>query len=297
MTQPNTEPSSPTNPAPIADDGADRVEPVAASQTDVHGRHQANRAAWNEGAAYYTALVASDIDRLRAGTSTLHPLERAALGNLRAWCGRAVHLQCASGMDTLSLWIEGAAEVVGIDISDAHIANARAISAALNAPAQWYRCDVLETPAELDGTADLVYTGRGAIGWLHDIERWAQTVARLLAPGGMFHLLEDHPLTWILEADGNTVRLTGHDYFNAAFSSKGWPAVYIGDAAGPEEQQTRKYERLWPIASVVNALIAAGLRIEQLGEHNQRYWKMFDGVDESRLARLPLTYTIVARKP
>ena len=102
--------------------------------------------------------------------SSLHPIERANLGDLRTWCGTAIHLQCASGRDTLSLWNEGVAEVIGVDIADVHIANAQRLSAALGAPATWYRCDVLETPSTLDGRADLVYTGQGALCWLHDLD-------------------------------------------------------------------------------------------------------------------------------
>ena len=88
---------------------------------------------------------------LQAGGSSLHPIERANLGDLRTWCGTAIHLQCASGRDTLSLWNEGVAQVIGVDIADVHIANAQRLSAALGAPATWYRCDVLETPSALDG--------------------------------------------------------------------------------------------------------------------------------------------------
>ena len=83
----------------------------------------------------------------------------------RTWaiCGRgagtAIHLQCASGPGYALVVERGRGEVIGVDISDVHIANARRISEALGAPALWYRCDLLDTPHELDGTADLVYTG------------------------------------------------------------------------------------------------------------------------------------------
>ena len=173
----------------------------AADAAEVRARHDANRAAWNEGAARYTEEIEETIAFLRSGGSNLHPVERANLGDLAAWCRMAIHLQCASGRDTLSLWNEGVSQVVGVDISDVHIANARRISAALAAPATWYRCDVLDTPHELDGTADLVYTGRGALCWLHDLNGWAAVIARLLKPGGLFHVFDDHPVNWLFEQD------------------------------------------------------------------------------------------------
>src|SRR5205085_10557739 len=110
---------------------------------------------------------------------------------------RAIHLQCAGGRDTLSLLNLGAHEVVGIDISDEMLACARAKSAALGSPAQWVQCDVLDTPHTLDGSADLVYTGRGALCWMMDLPAWAGVVARLLKPGGRLYVFEGHPLAWV----------------------------------------------------------------------------------------------------
>jgi ubiquinone/menaquinone biosynthesis C-methylase UbiE len=72
--------------------------------------------------------------------------------------------------------------VIGVDISDNMIACARAKSDQLGAPATWYCCDILDTPSHLNQTADLVYTGRGALNWIMDIEAWATVVARLLKP-------------------------------------------------------------------------------------------------------------------
>jgi SAM-dependent methyltransferase len=192
-------------------------------------RHQANRAAWNEAAQHYKLEIEQDIAFLRAGGKNLMAPELRLLADLGAWCRRAIHLQCAGGRDTLSLWNHGAAEVIGIDISDTMIACASAKSEALGAPAQWYCCDVLDAPHELDGTADLVYTGRGALNWVMDIEAWAQVVARLLKPGGgRLYVFEGHPLDWGLEmtATGELV-LTG-DYFSQAIEKhQGWSPDYI----------------------------------------------------------------------
>src|SRR5947209_8404944 len=145
-------------------------QPAVANEDEVRRRHAENRLAWNQGAGAYSEELDDAIAFLRAGGSNLHPVERANLGDLRSWCSTAIHLQCASGKDTLSLWNEGVPHLVGVDISDVHIENARRMSDALGAPAEWYRCDILDTPHSLDGTADLVYTGRGAVNWLHDIE-------------------------------------------------------------------------------------------------------------------------------
>ena len=273
-----------------------QVEPLAQNMQDIRSRHEANRVSWNQGAQRYTEELEDTIEFLRAGNSNLHPIERRNLGDLRAWCRTAIHLQCASGRDTLSLWNEGVSRVIGVDISDVHIANARRTTKALQAPATWYRCDVLDTPHELDGIANLVYTGRGALCWLHDLSRWADVIFRLLAAKGVFHILDDHPLTWLFDPEQATLVYSGFDYFAHSESSQGWTPNYIGDIGIPVKQQARKFERLWPIAQVFQALQRAGLTIEYLGEHPDTYWNCFPHLKPELIGRIPMTFSLLARK-
>jgi SAM-dependent methyltransferase len=269
---------------------------------EVRARHEANRAGWNEGARSYTAEIPDTVEFIQQGRSNLHPIERRNLGDLRAWCGTAIHLQCASGRDTLSLLNEGVGRVVGVDLSDVHIANARQICAALaaldRAPrAEWFRCDVLETPHELDGTADLVYTGRGALCWLHDLDGYARVVARLLKPGGVYHVLDDHPFIGLLDYDAADLAFRGVSYFGNSEESIGWPSTYIGDSLGiPVEQQAVKFERGWNLMEITNALIGTGLTIEYLGEHAEGYWEPMPNLKPERRGLIPMTFSIRARK-
>ena len=63
-----------------------RAHAPAVSAEEVRARHEANRAAWNEGAVRYTAEIEETIAFLASGGSNLHPVERANLGDLAAWC-------------------------------------------------------------------------------------------------------------------------------------------------------------------------------------------------------------------
>jgi SAM-dependent methyltransferase len=266
---------------------------------NVQQMHQQNRQAWNEGAARYAEEVERDIAFLRAGGKNFVAPEFRYLENLGAWCRRAIHLQCAGGRDTLSLWNQGAAEVVGVDISDRMIDCAQRKSAALGAPAHWYCCDLLETPHELDGTADLVYTGRGALNWIMDVEAWASVVARLLAPGGRLYLFEEHPLTWILDVEAAEIKLDPlhGDYFGERIDvGKGWPDSYIGELDRPNEELTPKYERQWTLGQVINPLIDAGLRVERFEEHPDPYWNNLPNVPSDLARRIPQTFSLLMRK-
>lgn len=271
--------------------------------------HQSNQAAWNEGAARYVEQIERDIEFLRGGGVNICPPERAYLRDLGAWCRRAIHLQCAGGLDTLSLWKLGAAEVVGVDISDVMIDCARRKSEALGAPATWYCCDVLDAPRELDATADLVYTGRGALMWLQDIRAWAAVVARLLVPGGRLYVFETHPITWIFDPDAAELRLLdvapddpefgpALSYFSEGVSiSRGWTPQYIGQLARPDHELSAKYERSWTLGTVMNSLVEAGLVLERFEEHPDRYWRDFPNLPDAIADRFPHTFSLLMRKP
>jgi SAM-dependent methyltransferase len=275
-----------------------RPEDFAHDAEEIRRRHQANRLSWNEGALHgYTPLIGEVIEFIRAGKSNLDPVERTYLGELLPGCDLAIHLQCASGRDTLSLLNEGVRRVVGVDISDVHIDNARRISAALGAPAEWYCCDLLDTPAELDGRADLVYTGRGALCWLQDLDAWARVVVRLLKPGGFFSVFDSHPITWLFDQEAADYVYSGINYFAHCESGAGWPDTYIGDIGVPLEQQARKYECLWPVSSVFQALTRAGLSVVHFGEHPDAFWEEFPNLKAGLQGRIPNTFSLLARKP
>ena len=280
-------------------DPHDDVRPATeAERSDVAAMHQTNRAAWNEAAERYERWLPEAIELIRSGGSNLFPVERALLGDLHGRCRRAVHLQCAGGRDTLSLWTQGAAEVVGIDFSPRMLELAARLSEAVGAPARWILADVLDAPAELDGTADLVYTGRGAVIWLQDLDAWAAAIHRLLAPGGRLVLFDGHPVEWLFDADaeGHWVA-TDYDYFAGPEASRGWEPAYIDRLSIPDAEQSWKFARAWNLGEIVTALMRADLRLEQLAEHPVDWWGGHGDVRPEERGRIPLSFSIVARRP
>ncbi|MBC8141971.1 MAG: class I SAM-dependent methyltransferase [Armatimonadetes bacterium] len=264
--------------------------------------HEQNRVAWNEAANQYAREIEADVAFLRAGGKNFCPPEFEYLRDLNAWCDCAIHLQCAGGKDTLSLLNLGAKRVVGVDISDRMIEVARAKSAQLAAPAQWYRADVLETPDALNGVADLVYTGRGAIGWLMDLEAWARVVARLLKPGGKLYLFDGHPIGWVWDLAASEYRFDPDPRYGNYFDEKvataqGWSESYIAaDAVPVTAEQAKKHERQWTLSAIVNAVIAAGLRVERIGEHPDAFWTQYPHMPDDVRRRLPNTFSLLATK-
>jgi SAM-dependent methyltransferase len=265
---------------------------------DIEDTHRQTGAAWNETAAIYERDEERDIAMLRAGGNSLLEPERENLGDLSPWCSRAIHLQCSGGTDALSLWRLGAAEVVGIDISERMIASARRKSAALGAPAAWYVSDVLQPPAELDGTADLVYTGRGALPWMMDLQAWAAVVHRLLVPGGRLLIFEGHPLDWVWDTEADSYRLdeARGDYFatNVKVDTR-WPAPFL-NSLPDDAERPRAWERQWTLGDILNSLTAAGLLLDRFREYPLLYWNQFPNLPEDLARRLPHTFALLMRK-
>ena len=278
------------------DDGS--IRPATPDELgDVRSMHAANMAAWDEAAERYEGWFDEAVALIRSGGTNLFGVETELIGDLRGRCRRAIHLQCAAGRDTLSLWNQGADEVVGIDFSPRMLELAQRLTEATGAPARWVLSDVLDVPAELDGTADLVYTGRGSLIWLQDLDGWAAVIARLLSPIGRFVLFEGHPAEWLfdVDAEGHWVA-TDYDYFGGAEASKGWAPEYIDHLSIPEDDQHWKFARAWTLGEVITALLGAGLRLDAVAEHPIDWWGGHADVRPEERGRIPLSFSVVGGK-
>jgi SAM-dependent methyltransferase len=237
--------------------------------------------------------------------SPLDPEVLAGLGDLTG--AKVLHLQCHFGMDTLRL-ARLAREVVGVDFSTRAIARARELAAHVGIAARFVECDLYTLPEVLDehGSFDVVFTSYGVIGWLPDLARWGEVIARFLAPGGRFFLIEGHPTMWMFDdaAPDGALAIT-FPYFASGEALVLPPTV--GNYADPTAMVT-KTEYSWPhgIGEVVTALARAGLVIDTLDEHRHVVWRAFRCLVETSPNRftmpadrpqLPLMFSIRAHRP
>lgn len=256
--------------------------------TDPTAYTERNRRAWNEIAGIRRAMW-QPAAFFAEGGSVLDPRVLATGGDVH---GRTLlHLQCATGEETLS-WAVAGATATGVDISEAQIELARqkAVDAALQV--RFVAADIYILPDDLQSsTFDLVYTGGGAIVWLPDLELWGRAIARALKPGGLFILFEEHPVASCLMVENGELKIES-DYFGRAEPQygQGWRHF-----AGGEHAVETKVEFAWPLGDVVTALAGAGLHIESLEEFpSQEGWRFGDQLDAVR--RLPGQYLLLARK-
>ncbi|WP_447038315.1 class I SAM-dependent methyltransferase [Streptomyces sp. DSM 118878] len=261
-----------------------------------------NRKRWDERVPIHLAGDFYELDAFRAGKDPLRDFELVEVGDVR---GKSLlHLQCHIGLDTLSWARHGAARVVGLDFSEPAVEAARDLAAELGLTAEqaaFVAADVYDAAQAVpDSSYDIVYTGVGALGWLPDVGRWAETAASLVAPGGFLYLAEFHPLTDILDdATGTRVE---HDYFAREAWVEERPDGYAD--AGTPTVHNRSVEWQHPIGDVVSALAAAGLRVDFLRERDTTLFARFGTLERREGAyrfpvdrpRIPLMYTLKATK-
>ncbi|MCS6880955.1 MAG: class I SAM-dependent methyltransferase [Oscillochloridaceae bacterium] len=233
-----------------------------------------NRHSWNAAVPVHASHRPHLAAFLRAGGLTLFPEERELLGEVAGL--RLLHLLCNTGQDTLSLAALGA-RATGVDLSDAAIAEARRLSAETGIAAHFVQSDVYAYLAAAPADAfERVYCGYGVICWLHDLGAFAAGVARILAPGGRFVLMEFHPLSNMF--DRNWQLAYGYPSGGTRLTLPG-VGDYVGEAAGGLSpggfaEGRRDFVNphpchlfRWGVGEVVSALAAAGLRIVALREH------------------------------
>ena len=203
-----------------------------------------------------------------------------------------LHLQCATGEDTLS-WVVAGARATGVDLSEVQITLAQQKARDAGLDVRFLASDIYTLPAEFQqGTFDVVSTGRGALVWLPDLTRWAQIIAAALKPNGKLILFEEHPLAQCLSVVNNTIRVEGRYFGRSQPDSIGQGWTHF---KGGEDARETKYEFSWPLGDVVTTLAQAGMRIERLQEYpSQAQWRFGEMLDT--VGELPGEYLLVASK-
>lgn len=263
----------------------------------------ANRALWDELARINYRSDFYKVDAFKAGLNKLRPYEMEEIGKVEG--KELLHLQCHFGLDTLC-WARLGARVTGADFSAAAIEQARALAAEAGLEARFVCSDVYELPDQLNGTFDIVYTSRGVLGWLPDLEGWARVAARFVRPGGFFYITEIHPVAQVFDDDDGVTELRlRYPYFSHAD-----PIVSATQGSYADRNATvaQGVEYSWNhgLGEIVTALASAGLGIDFLHEFSFCEWPLSfllpaaDGTYRLRPeqdGRLPLFFSLKATKP
>ncbi len=169
---------------------------------------EANKQHWNERIDVHLNSDLYKMDRFINGEDSLVGPEMEELGDVQ---GKSLlHLQCHFGQDTLN-WARLGAKSTGVDLSDKAIETAKKLNKQLNLNSDFICCNVYDLKDHLDKKYDIVFTSIGTIGWLPDLEKWAEIVNHFLKEGGCFYILDFHPFLWSLDDNFEKIH---YNYFN-----------------------------------------------------------------------------------
>jgi SAM-dependent methyltransferase len=212
------------------------------------------------------------------------PVLQAMLPDLRGL--RIVDLGCGFGWFCRWAASQGAARVLGLDLSEAMLARARSFAAderVVYAQADLAR---LTLPG---GGFDLAYSSL-ALHYVADVGRLFAEVHRALAPGGWFVFSTEHPVFmapskpgWVLDAAGRRT----------------WP---VDDYAmeGPRVTEwfvpgVVKHHRM--MGTTINGLIAAGFAIRQVEEFFPTPTQIAERPELAEECHRPMFLMVSAQRP
>jgi len=230
-----------------------------------------------------------DNEKFKESKNSLNPIERSILTDVNN--KSLLHLQCHFGQDTLS-WANLGAHATGIDFSPSAIAAAKQLSKDINVSCHFIESNVLEL--DLKEEFDIVFSSYGAIGWLPDLNKWGEVVAKHLKKGGTFLLVEFHPFMGLID---------GYDYFfdkNMPIESE--EGSYTD---GGEGQVNEYYWWSHSLTEIFVALESNGLKLQAFEEYDYSPYKL-DGMiqietgkyilEKRKQQSLPYVFSLKATK-
>lgn len=225
-----------------------------------------NKNSWNTKTEFHLKSEFYDMENFRKGKSSLNEIEQELLGELKG--KKILHLQCHFGQDTISLQKLGA-NVTGVDLSDKAIIYAKEIAKELNAEAEFICCDIYDLPNHLHQKFDLVFTSYGVIGWLPDLDKWANIISQFLKPEGKLVFVEFHPVVWMFDDNFDKI---GYNYFNRGAIKESFEGTYAD-----RESSIKQEYIMWNhgIAEVLNSLMKNGLEINLFNEYDYSPYNCF----------------------
>ncbi|MDF3147990.1 MULTISPECIES: class I SAM-dependent methyltransferase [unclassified Streptomyces] len=273
--------------------------------TDEHARMMsANQANWDARTPVHLASRFYGLDQDLDPARWFASFEWDDLGEL---AGRDVlHLQCHLGTETIAFAQRGA-RAVGLDFSEASVAAANGIAEKAGLDVTYVQANVYDAVEALGRRQfDVVYTGKGALCYLPDLDRWAGVLAQLLRPGGLLYIVEFHPLLNSLgpkpgPGEGPELLLR-HDYLGGDGAVRR-DATHTYTDGPAVEGATDSYEWMHGIGEVLGALTGAGLTVRRLRESEELPWQRWPQMVRTpsgwwRLPepRIPLLYGLLATR-
>ncbi len=242
----------------------------------------ANQMLWDSKVEHHVASDFYDVAGFINGANSLNDIELALLGNVKG--KRILHLQCHFGQDSIALARMGAS-VVGVDFSEKAIEKAKELANTISfeeggGEATFICCNIydlkehlaISPPSEGSGEVgfDIVFTSYGTIGWLPDLDAWANIVSTYLKPNGKFVFAEFHPVVWMFDNDFERVE---YCYF------KSEPIIEVENGTYADKNApitTTSITWNHGVSEVFAALVGNGLTVKTFQEFDYSPYNCFN---------------------
>lgn len=267
------------------------VERIARRETGAEESARASRAWWERAADEYQAEHGDFLGDAEFvwGPEGLTEREARLLGSpVELASRRILEVGCGAGQCGRWLRAQGAAEVVGVDVSGRQLQHSRRIDGAAGCTLPVAQADAQRLPFA-DSVFDVVCSAYGAFPFIPDVRTALKEAARVLRPGGRLVFSVSHPVRWCFPDDPGEAGLRARDsYFDRrpyVEEDKRGRALYV------EAHHT--------VGDWVRAVTGAGLLLRDLVEPewpdgNTRTW---GGWSPLRGRVLPGTAIFVADRP
>ena len=259
---------------------------------------ETNKDTWNKKVAIHAKSEFYDVAGFLNGKSSLNIYELEELGDVK---GKSLlHLQCHFGQDTLS-WSRLGAKCTGIDLSSEGIVEGKKLNKQLGLDAEFIESNLYDVPEKVSGEFDIVFTSYGVVGWLPDLKTWGEIIASKLKKGGVFYMIEFHPIVWMYDFLETPPKLT-YPYLKGEAIYEEYEGTYTNSDANIT---SKEYGWNHGLGEVVTSLINAGLEIEFLHEFEKSPYDSFPEMDKTddgmyvlkeEQRMIPLLYSIKATK-
>jgi len=227
-----------------------------------------NKTTWDQKVSIHAKSDFYNVEDFKKGQTSLNAYELDEVGDVK---GKSLlHLQCHFGQDTMS-WSRLGAKCTGIDLSSEGVEEAKKLNNELGLDATFIECNLYDVPSKVEGEFDIVFTSYGVIGWLPDLKKWGEIIAGKLKKGGVFYMIEFHPIVWMFDFLQTPPKLT-YPYLNKEVIYEEYKGTYTNSDA---DIVSKEYGWNHGLGEVVSALTNAGLEIEFLHEFEKSPYNSF----------------------
>ena len=255
-----------------------------------------NKKLWNEKTAYHLNSDFYQLEEFIKGKSSLIGPELKMLSDIKN--KTLLHLQCHFGQDTLSLARLGA-KATGLDFSESAIKEAKALNKSLDLDAEFVCCDLYSARKHISKLFDIVFTSYGTIGWLPDLDKWAEVICESMEDGAEFIMVDFHPQIWMYDSHFDKII---YSYFNREPIIEENKGTYA-DKKAPIQLKEIGWNH--PLSDIIQSLINAGLTIKDFQEYDYSSYACFNNLVElsenkyqikGKEGKIPMMYSLVAQK-